>query len=76
MADRLRLGWGDAPALARQLHARFPRLDPIAARMADIPRWVLEVPGFEGVPKGYATGELEAIQRAWYAIYCAAGGSG
>ena len=61
--------WDDAEDIGILLQEKFPELDPLAVRFTDLHRYVTELPGFTGDPKGSNEGKLEAIQMAWYEEY-------
>lgn len=60
------LTWDDAESIGIALREKFPNLDPLTVRFADLHRWVTELDGFAGDPKASSEGRLEAIQMAWY----------
>jgi len=57
--------WDDAEEIGYQLSEKFPDTNPLEVRFTDLHKWVTELPGFEGDPKGSNEGKLEAIQMAW-----------
>ena len=61
--------WRDTEDLGIALAERFPELDPLTVRFTDLHRWVTELPGFSGDPKGSNEKLLEAIQMAWLDEY-------
>lgn len=61
--------WRDTEDIGIALAERFPELDPLAVRFTDLHRWVTELPGFAGDPKGSNEKLLEAIQMAWLDEY-------
>ena len=63
------LHWDDAEEIGIQLADKFPDLDPLAVRFTDLHKWVTELPGFAGDPKGSNEAKLEAIQMAWHEEY-------
>lgn len=58
--------WQDAEDIALALLERYPDVDPLTVRFTDLHRYVLELPGFDGDPKGSNEGILEAIQMKWH----------
>lgn len=58
-------GWDDAEEIGYQLAEKHPDTDPLSVRFTDLHKWVIELEGFEGDPKGSNEGKLEAIQMAW-----------
>jgi FeS assembly protein IscX len=58
--------WKDAEDIALALLERHPDVDPLTVRFTDLHRYVLELPGFDGDPKGSNEGILEAIQMKWH----------
>jgi FeS assembly protein IscX len=64
-----KLSWSDFDAIALALHERFPDLDPTYVRFTDLHKWITELDGFAGDPKGSNEGKLEAIQMAWLEEY-------
>jgi FeS assembly protein IscX len=65
----MNLGWQDAEEIAIQLTEKFPEIDPLTVRFTDLHRWVTELPGFTGDPKGSNEKILESIQMAWHEEY-------
>jgi len=65
----MKLTWNDAEDIAITLSERYPDLDPLTVRFADLHRWVTEIPGFEDDPKKSNESILEAIQMAWLEEY-------
>ncbi|HXE91749.1 MAG TPA: Fe-S cluster assembly protein IscX [Terriglobales bacterium] len=63
------LNWDSAEDIGILLSERFPDLDPLTVRFTDLHRYVTELPGFTGDPKGSNESKLEAIQMAWYEEY-------
>jgi FeS assembly protein IscX len=61
--------WRDTEDIAIALAARFPDLDPLTVRFTDLHKWVTELPGFSGDPKGSSEKTLESIQMAWLDEY-------
>ena len=61
--------WRDTEDIGIALAERFPELDPLTVRFTDLHRWVTELPGFAGDPKGSNEKLLEAIQMAWLDEY-------
>ena len=63
------LGWRDTEDIAIALTEKFPDTDPLTVRFTDLHRWVAELSGFSGDPKGSNESILEAIQMAWLEEY-------
>ncbi len=63
------LGWHDAEDIGIALFEKYPEMDPLTVRFTDLHAKVLELPDFEGDPKGSNEGILEAIQMAWLEEY-------
>jgi len=61
--------WRDTEDIAIALAERFPDLDPLSVRFTDLHKWVTELPGFSGDPKGSSEKTLESIQMAWLDEY-------
>ena len=61
--------WDDAEEIALALLETHPDIDPLTVRFTDLRRWVAELPGFEGDPKGSSESILEAIQMKWHEEY-------
>ena len=59
------LTWDDAEGIALALLEKFPDTDPLSVRFTDLHKWVTELEGFAGDPKGSNEGKLEQIQMAW-----------
>lgn len=62
-------GWDDIEEIGIQLAEKFPDTDPLTVRFTDMHKWITELPGFSGDPKGSNEGKLEAIQMAWLDEY-------
>jgi FeS assembly protein IscX len=60
------IGWTDTEEIAIRLLESHPDTDPLGVRFTDLHRWVTELEGFSGDPKGSNEKKLEAIQMAWY----------
>jgi len=63
------ISWDNPEEIGIQLLEKFPDLDPLGVRFTDLHRYVTELPGFIGDPKGSNESKLEAIQMAWYEEY-------
>lgn len=61
----MKINWQDSEEIAIQLAEKYPDLDPLTLRFTDLHRMVMELPDFEGDPKGSNEGILETIQMAW-----------
>jgi FeS assembly protein IscX len=61
--------WKESEEIAIQLVEKFPDVDPLTVRFADLHKWVTELPGFSDDPKASTEAALEAIQMAWYEEY-------
>lgn len=59
------LDWNEAQEIGIALYEAHPDVDPLTVRFTDLHRWVLDLPGFAGDPKGSNEKLLEAIQMAW-----------
>ncbi|MCK6526665.1 Fe-S cluster assembly protein IscX [Myxococcota bacterium] len=59
------LDWNEAQEIGISLYETHPDVDPLTVRFTDLHRWVLDLPGFTGDPKGSNEKLLEAIQMAW-----------
>jgi len=57
--------WDDHEEIGIRLQEKFPDTDPLTVRFTDLHKWVTELEGFAGDPKGSNEGKLEAIQMAW-----------
>ncbi|RPI14189.1 MAG: Fe-S assembly protein IscX [Acidobacteriales bacterium] len=60
------LTWSETEGIAFALCEKFPDLDPLTVRFADLHRWVTELADFKDDPKASSEGKLEAIQMAWW----------
>jgi len=60
------LTWENPLDIGILLSETHPELDPLAVRFTDLHRYVMELPGFTGDPKGSNEAKLEAIQMAWH----------
>jgi FeS assembly protein IscX len=58
--------WQDAEDIAIALVEKFPGLDPLTVRFADLREKVLALDNFDDDPKTSNEPKLEAIQMAWY----------
>jgi FeS assembly protein IscX len=63
------IGWRDAEDIGIALSEKYPDTDPLGVRFTDLHRFVTELPGFGGDPKGSNEKILEAIQMAWLDEY-------
>ncbi len=61
--------WDDAEEIGIQLSEKYPKIDPLTVRFTDLHKYVVELAGFTGDPKGSSEGKLEAIQMAWHEEY-------
>jgi FeS assembly protein IscX len=52
-----------------RLADKYPATDPLTLRFTDLHKWVCELDGFTGDPKGSNEGKLEAIQMDWLEEY-------
>lgn len=59
------LEWTDVRAIAIRLAEAHADVDPLALRFTDLHRFVCELEGFRGDPKGSNEKILEAIQMTW-----------
>ena len=59
------IGWRDAEDIGIALSEKYPDTDPLGVRFTDLHRFVTELSGFGGDPKGSNEKILEAIQMAW-----------
>jgi len=63
------IGWRDTEDIGIALSETYPDTDPLTVRFTDLHRFVTELPGFGGDPKGSNEKVLEAIQMAWLDEY-------
>jgi len=63
------LDWDHPEDIGILLAEKFPDTDPLTVRFTDLHRYVIELAGFSGDPKGSNEGKLEAIQMAWHEEY-------
>ena len=63
------IGWRDTEDIGIALSETYPDTDPLTVRFTDLHRFVTELPGFDGDPKGSNEKVLEAIQMAWLDEY-------
>lgn len=61
-----RFAWDDAEQIGQVLYEKFPDVDPLRVRFADLHKWVTELEDFDDDPKASSEGKLEAIQMAWW----------
>ena len=59
------MDWYDAEDIGIALYDMFPDVDPLSVRFTDLQKMVLDLPEFDGDPKGSNEARLEAIQMAW-----------
>ena len=57
--------WTDVIDIGIGLAEAHPDADVVNLRFTDLHKWVCELPGFDGDPKGSNEKILEAIQMAW-----------
>lgn len=60
-----KLTWDDAEKIGILLSKKHPELDPLAAGLNDLHRYVIELPEFKGDAKSFQQDKLEAIRAAW-----------
>jgi FeS assembly protein IscX len=63
------LTWDDADEIGILLSEKHPDTDPLSLRIADLHRYVTELPEFKDDAKKSNEGKLEAIQMAWQAEF-------
>jgi FeS assembly protein IscX len=63
------MDWYDAEDIGIALYDMFPDVDPLSVRFTDLQKMVLDLPEFDGEPKGSNEARLEAIQMAWLEEY-------
>jgi len=63
------LTWDDADDIGILLSEKHPETDPLSLRIADLHRYVTELPEFKDDAKKSNEGKLEAIQMAWQAEF-------
>lgn len=61
--------WHNSEDIGLALYDAHPEIDPLTVRFTDLHRMVLELPDFDGDPKGSSEVILEAIQMAWLEEY-------
>ena len=65
----------DPEALARALHERHPDVDPLTAHFKALQSWINQLePSCAAAETDPA--QLEAVQSAWYRLYCRRAGTG
>ena len=60
------LTWSDAEEIGIELLEKYPDINPLTVRFADLHRYVTQLEGFADDPEASSEGKLEAIQMAWY----------
>jgi FeS assembly protein IscX len=65
----MNLTWNDAEDIGIALFEKYPDVNPLEVRFADLHGWVTELSGFSDDPKKSNEGILEAIQMAWLEEY-------
>jgi FeS assembly protein IscX len=63
------IDWDNAEDIGILLAEKYPGVDPLTVRFTDLHKYVTELQGFTGDPKGSNEGKLEAIQMAWHEEY-------
>ncbi len=61
-----KLTWADDEEVARALLEKYPDQDPLKLSFPKLHKMVVELPGFQGDPKGSNEKILETIQMGWY----------
>jgi FeS assembly protein IscX len=61
------LTWNDADEIGVLLAERYPETDPLGVRLAELRRYVSELPEFKDDASSGNDGKLQAIQSAWHA---------
>ena len=56
----------DTRQVAELLFERYDTLNPMSVRLADIPKWIVDLEDYEGNPRELSEAQLRAIQKAWY----------
>lgn len=57
--------WTDSRAIATELAAKHPDVDPKQVRFLQLREWVLELEDFDDLPEHCGEKILEAIQLKW-----------
>ena len=60
------LTWSNVEEIGIKLLEKYPDINPLTVRFADLHRYVTQLEGFADDPKASSEGKLEAIQMAWY----------
>ncbi len=60
-----KLKWIDSEELALALLKKYPDVDPLAVRFADLRQWVCALEEFGDDPKKSNEAKLEAVQMSW-----------
>ena len=58
-------GWDDVDDIAEALIQAHPEVDPLEVQLADLHKWVVDLPDFDSDPHGGSEACLEAIRKAW-----------
>jgi len=61
--------WRDVDDIALDLVELHPNLDPLAIKLPELKRLVLDLPTFGDDPNAASDRILESIQAAWYDEY-------
>jgi FeS assembly protein IscX len=57
----------DTRQVAELLFERYDTLNPMSVRLADMPKWIVDLEDYEGGnPRELSEAHLKAIQKAWY----------
>ena len=58
--------WQDIDEIALDLVERYPQVDPLTVKLADLRTMVTSLPSFRDDPDAATDVILESIQAAWY----------
>jgi FeS assembly protein IscX len=61
--------WRDVDDIALDLVEKYPTVDPLTVKLADLKKLVVELPMFGDDPEAANEKILESIQAAWYDEY-------
>ena len=64
-----KLDWGDTQNIAILLANKFPEIDPLGASFTLLQKWITELEGFGGNPRGSNPVQLEEIRMTWHGKY-------
>jgi FeS assembly protein IscX len=60
------LTWNDAQKIGVLLSSAHPQIEPLAVRLTDLHKYVIQLPEFKDDPGRSDENKLQAIREAWH----------